>query len=31
VRDDDVFFPSTNAETRALIQIIQLAAVRANP
>ena len=31
VRDDDAFFLPINAETRALVQIIQLAAVRANP
>ena len=31
VRDDDAFFLPINADTKALIQIIQLAAVRANP
>jgi hypothetical protein len=31
VRDDDAFFLPINAETKTLIQIIQLAAVRANP
>jgi hypothetical protein len=31
VRDDDAFFLPINAETRVLVQIIQLAAVRANP
>jgi hypothetical protein len=31
VRDNDAFFLPINAETQELIQIIQLAAVRANP
>ena len=31
VRDDDAFFLPINADTKALVQIIQLAAVRANP
>jgi hypothetical protein len=31
VQDDDAFFLPINAETKALVQIIQLAAVRANP
>jgi spermidine synthase len=31
VRDNDAFFLPINAETKTLVQIIQLAAVRANP
>jgi hypothetical protein len=31
VRDNDAFFLPINAETQELVQIIQLAAVRANP